>query len=161
MCVCACAYVRACVRGRACAQVPPTTKFAKWMALHPPQASEENAWGRVTAQSDEAAHELESGEGDGDVAGGSLREAPDVQEGGKEAQSSARESKAAAEVKAWRDGKAEEEEELQTLEGINAYKLREALRIKRLRKEGGIDEDEYNALKQGIKDRCKAAKAAL
>ena len=53
------------------------------------------------------------------------------------------------------------DEELKSLDGISAYKMREALRVKALRQEGSITEDVYGALKQQIKDRCKAAKAAL
>jgi hypothetical protein len=118
------------------------------MALHPP--SEESSWGRVKAQgADDTAHEMESGE-EAESGAGSAREATG-------ARGAAASNAAGAEGR----GKGADDELLTSLEGIAEFKVSEALRIKALRQEGAISEDEYKALKQQVKDRCKAAKAAL
>ena len=97
-------------------KVPPTTKFAKWMAQHPPSAEEEDAltWGRVTGADTD---QIDAGSGDVETDRHTAKEVvpTEAQGGGADG----------GEV-----GRCGKGREPNTLEEIAEFKNKEALRLK-------------------------------
>ena len=126
--------------------VPPSTRFVKWMAQHPPQANDISSWGRVTCTTEQE----DTGQ---EIHEETLVDSTDA--------IPAQRVHTPVKHRAGGAGDWSEALEPKTLDEVSDFKHKEAARLRSLRDSGAISEERYATLKEDVKKRCKALKAAL